>query len=220
MARFLQIAFVTQDNKKTAGALVGISIMLVAIQLLSGFYAYEEWSFEDFISVESYFTKSTVTVWKPNEWNNGTEKAWQEAFDITPTSIVFGVFAAIANCTGWLQEHILLDILLLLSLGLRERMSRVIRIIQDENASLDLKWEEYEKIKKASACINTTFQYFLPLSHVNSLLLLSYFLLGAYNKIRTVHLILLAAKVVKIILMYYVAAATANKVSKCTFDCS
>lgn len=86
-------------------------------------------------------------------------------------------------------------------------------IIQDNDASLDMKWEEYEKMRKMSGRINAAFQYFLPLAHVNNLFLFSYFLLAGFLKIRLVYIILLGAKVGKILLTYYVASGTAYKVS-------
>lgn len=187
--------------------------MLVALLLISGFHTYEEWSVGDFIGVESFYARATLSVWKPKEWSNGTEKLWQETFNTSPASVAIGVVAGIAKCCEWLQEHIVLDILLLLSLGMRGHMTRLIRIIQDENASLELKWEEYDKMKLASSKINATFEYFLYLAHVNNLFLLSYFLLGAFDEdTQTVYLILFAAMVGKILVMYHVASATAHKV--------
>lgn len=196
-----------------AGGLCAISVILVAVLLISGFGRSETWSLHHYVGIEAYYTRATFSVWKPKEWNNGTDTLWQKSFDASPTSIVLGLLGTIANCHGWFQEHVLLDIVFLLSLVVSGHMSRLIRIIEDESMSLDRKWEEYDKMRKLSDKINTTFQYFLPLSHINNLFLLSYFLLGGFQKIRTVYIILIGAKVAKMLLTYCITASTARKVT-------
>lgn len=196
-------------------AVFAISVVLVVILLVSCFHRYDEWSFGDFVAFESFHTRATFTVWRPKHWHNGTVDLWDEySEDMSPMSIMLSVLGGISNCFGWLQQHFVLDIVLLLSFGVSDHMSRLVEIIQDENTSLDAKWEEYNKMRKWSGKLNVAFQYFLPLAHISNLFLFSYFLLGGFLKAGVVYIILVGAKVVKILLSYGVASATANKVVK------
>lgn len=200
----------------TGRVLFAVSLALVSVLLISEFYRNGEWSFRGFVALEYYYTRATYTIWRPQQWKNGTAELWADYLDdATPTSVTLGVLGGISSCFGWLQEHIVLDVMLLLNFTLSQHMSRLITVIQDDHASLDLKWEEYEKVRRLSEQMNVAFQYLLPLSHINNLFLFSYFLLGGYMKTRMVYIILLGAKVGKILLTYFVASATAFKVRRC-----
>lgn len=180
-----------------------------------GFRADGEWTFSNYIGIQSYFFKATFLVWNPAHWRNKTDDLWEDSFDESPISVTLGVLGAIVNWYGWLQEHALLDIVLLLSVAVTQHMSKLIRHIEDEDENLDAKWTEYEELKKSCTKINYTFQYFLPLAHVNNLFLLSYFLLRVYErKARRVYIVLHGFKVVKMMLTYYITSAAAHKVSK------
>lgn len=188
---------------------------LVAVLFGSGFYRYEEWSIGDFIGFESYYTRATFTVWKPKQWRNGTATIWEEfSEDASIMSVTLGVVGATANFFGWLQEHAVLDIVLLLIVAMNQRMSRLIRIIHDDDATIDTKWEEYESMRKSSNKVNTTIQYLLPLAHISNLLLVSYFLLGGYKRFGYMYVCMLGAKMTKILATYWIAAATAHKVTR------
>lgn len=207
------LPFLVQENKTSARALWTISVVMSVALVASKFHRYEEWSFAGFIGFESYYTRSTFSVWKPTNWSNKTQDMWDEyRVDVSPVSIVLGVLGASATFVGWLQEHIPLDVTLLLSFSVRQHVSRFVRIIQDENVSQDKKWEEYEKIQNLCDTVNDTFQYFLPLTHLNNLLLISYFLLGAIQRNGYVFTVLLGLKSLKILVAYCVASATAHKV--------
>lgn len=194
-------------------ALFITTLVVIGFMLIAGFRPYGQWSVNDFVGTHSYFLKATFIVWNPAHWKNKTDDLFQDSFDGTPLSVSFGVFDAVVNCLGWLQEHVLLDIALLLSFSFSQTIARLLRHIQDEDASLDAKWGEYEEIKKASNNINRTFQYFLALAHVNNLFVLSYFLLRLYDgKTRFVNILLQGVKVAKIVLTYYFTSAAAHKV--------
>lgn len=197
----------------TGKALCVISLLLVAVLLAAGFRHNEEWSFQQFIGIESYLFKATFFVWNPSNWKNKTDDLWEDSFDQSPLSVTAGMLGAIVNCYGWLQQQVLIDIALLLSFDMTQHMSRLIGLVKDENASLDMKWTEYEELKKSSNKINDTFQHFLSLAHVNNLLLFSYFLLRVYyRKSSSVYILLHGVRVAKIILTYCINSSTAQKV--------
>lgn len=211
---FIFFVSLIQENKSAARRLFTLTIVLVVFVLISRFHRWGEWSISDFVGFESFYTRATVSVWSSKAWRSGRDRLWDEYnADTAPLSIVFSVFGAIAGSFGWIQEHMLLDIVLMLNLAMKQHMSKLIRIIQDKNVSADRKWEEYEKAKNLSNKINDTFQYFLPLAHLNNLLLFSYFLLGAITRTGYVVSFLLGMKAVKILVTYYVASATAHKVT-------
>lgn len=181
--------------------------------LIAGIRTFGEWSISDFIGDHAYYMRATFTVWNPSHWHNKTGDLFDSSFDASSISVSLGILDAIVNCFGWLQEQVLLDVALLLGFAVAQHMSRLIHLIEDDNVSLDAKWTEYEELKKSCNKINDTFHYFLSLVHINNLFLSSYFLLRIYNReMWFVYVLLFAAKVVKIVMTYYISAATANKV--------
>lgn len=192
-----------------------VSVVLTTLLLIAGIRAFGEWSLSLFTGHHSYVMSATFTVWNPTHWKNKTDELFENSFDGSSMSVSLGILDAVVTFFGGLQEEVLLDISLMLSFGVAQHMSRLIRLIEDENASLDTKWTEYEELKKSCNQINHTFQYFLPLAHINNLFLFSYLLLRIYNrKIWFVYVLLLVAKVAKVVATYYITAVTANKVDE------
>lgn len=153
----------------TGYALCLFSITIAIIRLISDFQYYGQWSMEDFVGVHSYFLKATFTVWNPRSWQNGTNRLWNEPWeDPSPMSITVGVISGVMHLYAWMQEHMFIDIVLLVSFSMQQHMTRLVRVIQDDNGYLDAKWEEYEKLKNISNKINAALQYTLPLTHQQS----------------------------------------------------
>lgn len=181
---------------------------------------FAEWSPMHAIQMNAYTAAHYLFYWNLHDNGTMTEDLWnQYALQWNIPTVILGVSSMLLNYAGWLWDHMQKDIIFLAVLGLKQGMTALECVIQENsddlnpNSSFDYKWEQYQLFKKLANMMNSTYAVMISLLHANVILQLSYFLLDLLEpEYMTLMWYFLIFDVVKAFLIYYQAMEVSSQV--------
>lgn len=157
--------------------------------------------------------------WSTSIFESHTDDLWEQIYNgpFNSSYIAPGVCGAVINICGWLQEHMLHDLLLLITWCMHGRMLKLVETLHVDTSDFDEQWKEYQQVKSSFNKVNDALGIILPLGHVNNMLLTSYFVLDGFEQQKYIRAITRALQVATIGWTYYLASKISRKVILVTY---
>lgn len=175
----------------------------------------EPWSFERVLRTHAYLTAEFIGVWSTENYRNVTLELWLSLAqnEIYTSTWVMGVGGLVMKFFGRLQDYVLCDAILLMTLSLYQAMSNcsitINEHLQLKASSADI-WNQYMKLLAQK--INRLFGILLILIHASNGLMISHFILQSLYQEKRIGTLLLGVTVIKVFTIYYLATQVSDAV--------
>lgn len=198
--------------------LATVAILLSFVYCFFWFYSFDVWTIDILIHLNAFRISEFFTVWSPHNYDNVTDSLWDSIADHRSSALRWsvGVCGLAVNLFGSILDHLMCDVILLITLSLSHAMNGFIKNVRQNGRQaslLDNIWQEYEYMKKLAMDINNLFGMVLLLMHANNALMISHLLIEGLNQDTSISTILHTLTAAKVLVIYFIAAKTSGEVS-------